>query len=152
MSVLSDLLDYVKSRIDVLGLVDPVYGVVQVVRRKLPRKAESLDPPVQITVSLPDAPDEILYAHFTGNWWKYTIQITVIRPTDQNVDTNIELYTEWRELIRNLFTSFVSIPAIPNVFDARVRPLTLFNRAMLASNYDYQSLSVEFTSDEPFGV
>ena len=152
-ATLKSILDAVKVRVESLSLTDTTKGspggVVPVVLRKLPRRGETLDPPTQITISPPDAPDQVQYAFFGGQWWKYTVLITIICPNDKDLVSNIDIYTQWRESIRGLFLTTDNPGTnlgVPAVFDARVRPMVLFNRGMLSAGFDFQQLGVEFTA------
>ena len=148
MSQLNSILDAVVTRVASLGLIkDSV--VIPVVKRKLPRRQETMDSPTTITVSPPDAPDSVIYAAFGAQWWSYTVNITVVSPNDQDLASNIDTYTGWRDQIKALFMPpFASPPlvGVPLVWDMRVKPQVLFHRSMLAMNYDYQQIAVEFLS------
>ena len=153
-SILDKILYAVESRVSALGLTDPWVedGVcnnkpIPVVRRMLPRRTEVLDPPTQITVSPPDAPDKTIYYGFGSVVYVYTIIITVVSPNNQDITTPITPYTQMRERIKDAFSSFQSYPVlnVPGCFDMRVEMYTLFNRGMLAQNYNYQSIALQIT-------
>lgn len=147
-ATLEKIMDVVVDRIDDLGLQFEGEAI-PIAKRKLPRKAQTIDPSTLITVSIPDSPDQLVYAAFGVQWWKYSIEITVIGKNDMNLVKNLDIYTQFRELIRAKFLPPFSQPIwdeIPEVFDLRVRPMVLFNRAWLAQNYDYQQLGLEATA------
>lgn len=159
--ILSRLEDHCVAVVGGLGIIIPNYdpenpydsggSLIQVVKGVATRRAEGLDPPNQITVAAQDSPDQIQYAAFgVTTWVKYLIVITVIQGNDQDLDgSQIPPAAKIRERIRQRFTQkwYTPMLGILGVWDVRVRPYTFFNRGMLASNYNFQALGVEFTTN-----
>lgn len=112
----------------------------------LPRIETGIDPLPQVAVTLPDAPDKIEYMAFKKRAYYYTILITVITLNDQDITTPLDPLTVCRETIKNAFSDFTTYPVlgVPGVFDMRVELLSVFNRGMLAQNFNYLQMGLEF--------
>lgn len=127
---------------------------VPVVKRKLPKKEQQVDPAVQITVCAAEDVEDQQYHDFTGAMRvTYAFEITIISPNNDDQLTNLDLYTEWRESIRMRFKkppfvvyygtdeSGVALPV--TVFQMRVLPGKFLDRNLISENYDYQMLRLE---------
>jgi hypothetical protein len=152
---LDELQDKMVGVLAALGERSPLDAgtVIPVKKRKLPRKGEVLDPPVQITVSCSDTPDRVRYASFARHWKYYLVYVTVIGPNQQD---NVKYLREYAEMRDRLMAPFFKQPGtdltypmlgVPGVFDMRVEPLTFMHRGMLANGYDYQQFGVDFTAN-----
>lgn len=152
-SKLNSLLDAVVKTIQALNC--QLNGEsVPVVKRKLPKKEQSVDPAVQITVCASEDVDEQKYHDFTGAMRvTYVFEITIISPNNDDQLTNLDIYTEWRESIRMRFKKppFVVYygtdengALLPvTVFQMRVLPGKFLDRKLISDNYDYQMLRLE---------
>lgn len=162
--VLDMLLDATVAKVASLALRNPRDdSLIDVVKRKVPQRADGYDGPAMITVCLSDTPVEQIHAHMptetsSGVWYRYTIYVTLIAPSDQDNYSYIAYYVALNNQIAEAFTprpypynewSSASNPVlgVTGVFDLRVRRMTLFHRGKLMQNYDYQQTGLEFLSD-----
>lgn len=148
MSVLNDVLDKVVEQVDLLGLA--LDGTpLPVVKRKLPKKEELVDPPYQITVSKSEEPEGWRWYAFpsTSNpkgaiRKEYLVEITTITPNDNDQLTDLDTYTEWREQVIKLFSHPKTFAGIAQVFDCNAAPGVFLKREEVSNNYDYQQVGV----------
>lgn len=151
-SVLDGILDASTLRVTGLGLSDPKTGnLIPVVKRKAPSKREGLDAATQITIFRSDQAEQVQYAAFGKQFWTYLVIVAVLAPGNQDLASNLDWYSKWREKIKGVFlpSSFQQPPPIwpdvPQVFDVRVKPDSFLPRELMSVNYDYQALGVSFT-------
>ncbi len=146
MSALNTILDAVVNQVGSLGI--SFNGAIQVVKRKLPKKGETVDPVPQITVSNREQGEDFKWYTFSnGLLMVYYIEVTIIAANNRDQLTNIPNYAQWREQIRTLFARPL-LNGAPTVWDMRVIPKVFLDRRMISDNYDYQQLVVQVKSAE----
>lgn len=138
-----------------LNLAWPATGAaVPVVIRKLPQKAEVLDPPVQITICRPDKPEGFKRLSFGKNrQMLYTVVIAIVSPNNADQISNLATYTDWRQTIVELYTpkfssqaDVVALAGCDSVRGIKIVPGIFLDRKAISDNYDYQVVAVEFKS------
>lgn len=138
MSVLSAILDAVVETEQAAGLL--IGGnAITVVKRKLPTAGDAVDAAYQVTVSGAEDPERCRRIAFNSRWMiVYVIEITLIVPTADML-TNLDSVTNWREAVRRHYmgAGVLSDTAVKRV---EVEPGTLFDRSLLAANYDYDQV------------
>jgi hypothetical protein len=160
VSVLNDILNNVTGIVTALGL--SMNGqAVPVVLRKGAKKEPGVDPVPLITVSNESGSEEWHRFAF-GNGpkisptWKviYKINITVIAANNDDFLTNLDVYAQWRQQLRNTFTSWpqatpqVPLPNVPQVFDLDVTPESFLDLGTMQVQYDDQRVSLLVTAAE----
>lgn len=149
-SVMDTLWTTTVTQVAALNLLSPVDGttVIPVVRKKLSRAERVLDPVVQIIVFRPETPEKVRQMAFGANWYTYSFIVAITYPGNQDLVSNLTTYSTHRDSIKALFGSFTTYPVfgVAGVFDMRVRPDVFLPRSMIAINYDYQAVGVDFTA------
>lgn len=153
-SVSDDLLNGTVTAVGNLGFTSPTSGQsVPVVKRKLPMKLQTIDPPVQIVVSRSDAPEGFKYIAFGQRSKEYLVLVAIVSPNNADQVSNLPLYQQWRQQIEDLYNplgGFASPAAIQTLagssqcWDIRVKPGVFLDRRMISKNYDYQVVGVGF--------
>ena len=133
--------------ISLLGVMVPV------AKRKLPKKDEQLNPPVQIVVCSDVLADQLGWMCFGTLKMRYRVQVVIISPNNNDNLTNLPVYTQWRQQIRNLFDGYIKggvlLPGIsPPVYDMDYRGGSFLPRDRLAQTYDYQDLNYDVMTTE----
>lgn len=124
MSSGNDLLDGVVRRIQ--G-INPALAArpVPVVKRKAPKREETLDPPTQYTVSIDEDGLEFEYIAMGQGSLTYPVEITLISSNEGDFLQNLPEYIRLHEAVLDLFTPknlpLGLIPGVANVWDVRVR-------------------------------
>jgi hypothetical protein len=151
MAYLNDCLDQVVKVVQALNL--NLNGVIPpVVKRKLPKKDQTLDPPIQITVNAKEYPEKIKNITFANYLIAtYKAQVTICSPNDGDELSNIPIYAQWRQQIRQKLQAppisgvspsvpplpvgvFMNVDSVPDVFE---------DRKAISDLYDYQAIGFD---------
>jgi hypothetical protein len=143
MSLLNSILDDIVSTV---GSVPFNSEAVPCVKRKLPKKEETVDVQTQSTVSGEELVDRIKRIGF-GSCWQclYRVQITLVTPNDRDQLYHMVEHTDWREGVRALFQKPKSVAGAKRVEFVNS---PMFDRGELANGYDYDQLTLEVTTYE----
>ncbi len=159
-SVLNDILDATVTGVDGLDLVlsSEPSSPIPVVKRKLPKKEEVVDPPVQITVCKSETPEQVKWYAFPSTnkpkgtvRVKYSLEVTIISPNNDDQYTNLPDYAYWREKIRVLFSTKAAFSGVSEVIDCDAKLGVYLDRDQINENYDYQTVGLIVTTIESGG-
>lgn len=146
-SVLNSILDATVKKVKQLGL-SYKGGIVPVVKRKLPKKEETVDPARQITICGAQKVDKLSWLAFGVKRMEYVVQIVIICPNNDDQASDIEIYSFWRQTIRDDFAE-PPLAGVSEVWDMDVLEGEFLNRDEISANYDYQEIPVKVTTAEP---
>jgi hypothetical protein len=147
-STYNTVLSKAQAAIAALGLQDWNSRNVPVLLRKLPKNEEDLDSLPIIVVSPSEQPEKIKPIVFGANVWvEYPVEIVIIAGGNQDYSTHLDFYLSWRDSIRRLFQA-PTLAGATSVFDTRMEPELVINRALVNQNYDYSAIRVWFISAE----
>ncbi len=141
-SVLDRILSAVVSKLQLAGL-SAGGNLLPVVKRKLPKKQETVDEDYQVTVSGAENADQTKRIAF-GNAYKvnYTVEITLVSPNEDQL-TNLGDHTIWRESVRALFMKANPLPTVTEVKRLEIVPAPFLDRSILSQGYDYNQIVLD---------
>lgn len=148
-SVANDILDAVVAKVEGLNL--QLDGTVPVVKRKLPKKGQTVDQPVQITVCLDEKPFTIERLSFEDKNVEILVLVVIISPNRGDQATNLPLYTEWQQQIADLF-EMPLLDGVAEVWDTDVEQEVFLDRQALATSLDYQAIGLRFQTAQAIGA
>lgn len=145
MSTLNDTLDAVVADHQAAALT--IGGsALTVVKRKLPKKEETVDAPYQVTISAAADPDEVTpiggYPGARVYLVKYRVEMTLITPNDHDAVTNLADHEAWREATRARYQKTKPLAAVAAVKRVEIKPAPFLDRSKLADGYDYNQIVV----------
>lgn len=149
--IMNALWDATVQQVANLGLTSPVdNSIIPIVKRKLVRieRAGNLDSVVQITVFRPEQPEKAKYVAFGCLSYVYRYIVAIMYPGNQDLAANLDIYSQQRQEICDLFGSFSDPPfvGVPNTYDMRIEPDVFLPRSLIGINYDYQAMAVDYTN------
>lgn len=140
-SVAYSLLTAVAARVEDLGF--NLDGAVPVVIRKLPKKGETVDAPVQITICHPEYPFKIERLSFQDKNVEIEVQVVIVSPNKGDQSSNIDVYNHWLEIIAQEFEQ-PELAEVEEVWDTDVRTGVFLDRASLSNSLDYVGITIVF--------
>jgi hypothetical protein len=155
-SIVTPILNAFVFQIQLMGFISPALTVpsvipsapITVVKRKLPKKDETLQPPTQIIVCLGPKADDLGWWSFGVKKMRYYVEITFVSPNNNDNASNLDLYTQWRQQIRNHFAK-PPLVGCASVVDLDVLGGNFLPRTgKLSTLYDYQQIIVRVTTAE----
>jgi len=137
MSKLNDLLDACVAIQNTLAL--SVGGtVVTNVKRKLPKREETVDSSYMVTVNGAELVDAIRRAAFGGKYFvTYTIELTLVTPNDRDQLINLADHAAWRETTRAKYMTAGTLSGVGAVMRVEIASAPFLDRSELAVGYDY---------------
>lgn len=127
---------------------------IKVGKKFLPRREQNQDPITQIVIWRSDQPEKIKYVGFGGKQWiTFLIYVTFLIPGNQDLVSNSDLLSLWRQQVRALFepngpnaAKILSNPVfgITNLFEVRVIPDVWMPRQQLSIQYNYFAEGLQF--------
>lgn len=147
MSVLNDVLTDMVTSIAALELTIGE-NALSVVKRKLPKREETVDSQYQVTVNGKEMVDQIRRIGF-GSCWQvlYNIDITLVSPTERDMLYNLDAHIAWREAVRAHFMAPSPI-AVEEVKLVVFIDSPFLDRTQLSDGYDYDQLTIQITTYE----
>lgn len=148
MSKLNDILDFVKARQEALAL--QVGGnALTVVKRKLPKREESVDTPYMTTVSGAEVVAEVKRVAFGGKYFvPYVVEITLVTPNDRDQLKNLADHTAWFEATRAAYMPVGAMGAVSGVYKVDIIQAEMLDRAQIKDGYDYTQVVLRVTTFE----
>jgi hypothetical protein len=155
-STLYSLLGAVNTKITALNLAYNSTPVpIQVLKR--PRRLDKLEATPCIVIYRPENPESDRLVTFPNpggsNWVEYLILVVIYAPGNQDLVTNLDVWSNWRDQIRQAFQpppgnngSILSLPilGVTGVFGMRVDPDVFLPASLMSINYDYQAIGIYF--------
>lgn len=156
MVALAHQAEVINGVIQMVQAVDlPPLGTAppDVVKRKAPKFEPGVDQPTQITISPGvDKEDYKPLAMSGAVRLAYPVDITIEAPNDDDYLSNFDLYSFWREEIRDAFRPpWLSTPIVPGastVYDILIDPGVFLERDQVKNLADYFTIRVWCISAE----
>ncbi len=150
MSALNDILDAALADATAAALtIGP--NTPTVVKRKLPKKEETVDAAYQVTISGAERVDKVDRLAF-GNVFKveYAVELTLITPSE-DAATHLPEHAAWRETMRARYmgpTRTGPLRTVTAVKGVEVDPAPFLDRRKLAVGFNYDQLALRVTTYE----
>lgn len=150
MSVLVEILDAVVA--DHLSANLSINGnLLSVVKRKLPKKEDTVDADYQVTVSGAEMVDRITPIAFGGSYKvSYRVEMTLIVPNDRDQLVNLDAVANWREATRVRYMVRKPLP-VDAVKQVTIVEGVFFDRTLLREGCDYDQVVIELITYETRG-
>lgn len=148
MSKLNDILEFVKTKQETLA--QTIGGnALTVVKRKLPKREETVDTPYMVTVSGAEQVAEVKRAAFGGVFFvPYVVEITLVTPNDRDELLNLADHTTWLEGTRAAYMVAGMMAAVGSIYKVDVIQGPLLDRAQIKDGYDYTQVVLRVTTHE----
>ncbi|MBP3956325.1 hypothetical protein J8F10_13625 [Gemmata sp. G18] len=148
-SNLDTILDAVVTAVRELNFKLTGPGSVPVVKRKLPKREEAVDPSEQVTVSGAAELDSVTPIAF-GDVFRvrYRVEVTLVTSNKNDQVKNLPEYLAFRQQVRQLFRKPPLVGAAA-VVDLDVVGGEFLDRGMISQGYDYQQVVIRVTTIEP---
>lgn len=146
MSKLNDILDFVVARQAAMNF--QVNGNdLTVVKRKLPKREESVDASYMVTVSGAEQIAEAKRAAFGGKYFTpYVVEVTLVTPNDRDQLLNLADHAAWFEATRANYKAPGALSAVGNVYNVDVVQAPMLDRAQIKEGYDYTQVVLRVTT------
>jgi hypothetical protein len=149
MSLLNDILDAVVTEHEAVDPAPTIGGKpLTVVKRKLPKREETVDAAYQVTISGVLVPESVKRIARGKYMVMYAIEMTLITPNDHDAATNLPDHAAWRESTRARYMAATPLPTLATVKRIDVVTGPFLDRAMLAEGYDYDQIALNIWSYE----
>ena len=148
MSKLNDILEFVKTRQTTLNL--SVAGtVLTIVKRKLPKREETVDSPYMTTISGAEVVAEVKRIAFKGKYLvPYVVEITLVTPNDKDELINLTDHATWLETTRGAYQVDLMMVAVGSIYKVEVIQNPFLDRAQIKDGYDYTQVVLRVTTHE----
>lgn len=156
-SVCQSILSAVAQVIDNLSLTynpptgDPVTVTAAVL--KVPKVQETLDSPLPV-IAVSPAVEHARVEPASGEglvFVTYPIEIAISAAGNRDFATNLDVWLNWREQIRQQFQG-TKLAGVSQVVDVNTDPDPAFDRQSAVDNYDRSRLTVRVKTIEPRGL
>jgi hypothetical protein len=151
VSILNDILDAIVTDHTTNALT--VGGnSLTIVKRKMPKRHETVDQPYQVTISGAENVDLTTRISF-DHWFKvqYNIEMTLITPSEGDTAKNLADHAQWRESVRARYMAQTPLSSVTAIQQIDVLPSPLLPRRLLVDGYDYNQILLRITTYEDRG-
>ena len=148
MSKLNDILEFVKTTQSTLALT--VGGnALTVVKRKLPKREETVDTSYMTTISGAEQVAEVKRIAFKGKYLvPYVVEITLVTPNDKDELINLTDHATWLETTRGAYQVDLMMAAVGGIYKVEVIQNPFLDRAQIKEGYDYTQVVLRITTHE----
>ncbi len=148
MSKLNDILEFVAAKQTALAIT--IGGnALTIVKRKLPKREETVDTSYMTTVSGAEQVAEVKRVAFGGKYLvPYVIEITLVTPNDKDELKNLADHTTWFENTRAAYQVNGMMAAVGHVYKVDVIQAPMLDRAQIREGYDYTQVVLRVTTFE----
>lgn len=148
MSKLNDILEFVKANQVTLAL-QVNSTALTVVKRKWPKREETVDEPYMTTVSGAELVAEVKRIAFGGKYLvPYNIEITLVTPNDRDALACLVDHTNWLEATKASYMVAGMMNAVGNIYQVDVIQGPMLDRGQMKDGYDYSQVVLRVTTHE----